>query len=144
MTESRPRIHSPRRAGGDGVPEVFCSDEQSGCTIDLPRWRQLAISSLLHEGVHGACELSVFFVDEATKENVLKKATEAATSTDSSSITFKKGDYGITAYLILGNDPDELVSDIGSNSTMAEQAFNKPWQTFINEWECKECPTVTN
>lgn len=66
MTESRPRIHSPRRAGGDGVPEVFCSDEQSGSTIDLPRWRQLAISALLYEGVHGACELSVFFVDEAT------------------------------------------------------------------------------
>ena len=66
MTESRPRIHTPRRAGGDGVPEVFCSDEQSGSTIDLPRWRQLAISSLLHEGVHGACELSVFFVDELT------------------------------------------------------------------------------
>lgn len=66
MTESRPRIHSPRRAGGDGVPEVFCSDEQSGSTVDLPRWRDLAISALLHEGVHGACELSVFFVDEVT------------------------------------------------------------------------------
>jgi probable rRNA maturation factor len=48
------------------VPEVFCSDEQSGSTIDLARWRQLAVSALLHEGVHGACELSVFFVDEAT------------------------------------------------------------------------------
>ena len=66
MTESRPRIHTPRRAGGDGVPEVFCSDEQSGSTIDLPRWRQLAISALLHQGVRGACELSVFFVDEPT------------------------------------------------------------------------------
>ena len=66
MTESRPRIHVPRRAGGDGVPEVFCSDEQSGSTVDLARWRELAISALLHEGVHGACEVSVFFVDEAT------------------------------------------------------------------------------
>ena len=52
MTESRPRIHVPRRAGGDGVPEVFCSDEQSGSTVDLARWRELAISALLHEGVH--------------------------------------------------------------------------------------------
>lgn len=66
MTESRPRIHVPRRAGGDGVPEVFCSDEQSGSAIDLSRWRQLAIAALLHEGVHGACELSIFFVDEPT------------------------------------------------------------------------------
>jgi hypothetical protein len=88
-------------------------------------------------------ETKFTFLDKATKENVLKKATETATSTDSSSITFKKGDYGITAYLILGNDPDELVSDIGSNSTMAEQAFNKPWQTFMNKWECKKCPTIT-
>ena len=88
-------------------------------------------------------ETKFIFVDEATKENVLKKATEAATSTDYSSITFKKGDYGITAYLILGNDPDELVSDLGYNSIEAERAFNKPWQAFMNEWECKECPTIT-
>lgn len=73
MTESRPRIHVPRRAGGDGVPEVFCSDEQSGSTIDLARWRQLAISALLHEGVHGACELSVFFVDEPTMADLNKE-----------------------------------------------------------------------
>ena len=66
MTDSRPRLHIPRRAGGDGVPEIFCSDEQSGTSVDLARWRQLAVATLLHEGVHGACELSVFFVDEAT------------------------------------------------------------------------------
>jgi len=66
MSDSRPRIHVPRRAGGDGVPEVFCSDEQSGSEVDLIRWRQLAVKALLHEGVHGACELSVFFVDEDT------------------------------------------------------------------------------
>lgn len=66
MNNFRPRIHAPRRAGGDGVPEVFCSDEQSGSEIDLSRWRKLAVAALLHEGVHGACELSVFFVDEAT------------------------------------------------------------------------------
>ena len=66
MTDSRPRLHMPRRAGGDGVPEIFCSDEQSGTSVDLARWRQLAVATLLHEGVHGACELSVFFVDEAT------------------------------------------------------------------------------
>jgi len=66
MSDSRPQIHAPRRAGGDGVPEVFCSDEQSGSEVDLMRWRQLAVKALLHEGVHGACELSVFFVDEVT------------------------------------------------------------------------------
>lgn len=66
MGDSRPRIDSPRRAGGDGVPEVFCSNEQSDVEIDLARWRSLAVSALLAEGVRGGCELSLFFVDERT------------------------------------------------------------------------------
>ncbi len=66
MGESRPRIDSPRRAGGDGVPEVFCSDEQSEVPIDVARWRKLAVAALVAEGVRGACELSLFFVDEET------------------------------------------------------------------------------
>lgn len=64
--DSRPRIDSPRRAGGDGVPEVFCSNEQNDVEIDLPRWRSLAINALRAEGVRGGCELSLFFVDEMT------------------------------------------------------------------------------
>lgn len=64
--ESRPRIDTPRRSGGDGVPDVFCSDEQSEVPIDVGRWRQLAVATLKSEGVRGACELSLFFVDEET------------------------------------------------------------------------------
>ena len=64
VADSRPRIDSPRRAGGDGVPEVFCSNEQNDVDIDLPRWRNLAVNALRSEGVRGGCELSLFFVDE--------------------------------------------------------------------------------
>ncbi len=64
MAESRPRIDAPRRAGGDGVPEVFCSDEQNTHPIDISRWRSLALKALLSEGVRGACELSLYFIDE--------------------------------------------------------------------------------
>lgn len=64
MSEARPRIDVPRRAGGDGVPEVYCSDEQADVEIDLSRWRRLALATLAAEGVRGACELSLFFVDE--------------------------------------------------------------------------------
>lgn len=64
--DSRPRIDSPRRAGGDGVPEVFCSNEQNDVEIDLSRWRNLAVNALRAEGVRGGCELSLFFVDEPT------------------------------------------------------------------------------
>ena len=64
MPDSRPRIDSPRRAGGDGIPEVFCSNEQSDADIDLSRWRELSLATLHHEGVRGACELSLYFIDE--------------------------------------------------------------------------------
>lgn len=64
--DSRPRIDSPRRAGGDGIPEVFCSNEQNYIDVDLPRWRMLAVNALRAEGVRGGCELSLFFIDEGT------------------------------------------------------------------------------
>ena len=31
-----------QRVGGDGVPEVFCADEQIDVRVDLERWQQLA------------------------------------------------------------------------------------------------------
>lgn len=46
------------------MPDVFCSDEQNDVVIDVARWRQLAVDSLLAEGVRGACELSLYFIDE--------------------------------------------------------------------------------
>lgn len=46
--------------------QVFCADEQSDVTIDIDRWRRLAASVLAAEGVRGAAELSVLFVDETT------------------------------------------------------------------------------
>ncbi len=54
------------RAGGVGVPDVFCGDEQDEVPIDLGRWRALALATLEEEGVRGLCELSLFFVDEET------------------------------------------------------------------------------
>lgn len=66
VAESKPRIDVPRRSGGDGVPEVFCSDEQDEVPIDLPRWRKLALATLREEGVRGACEMSLYFVDVET------------------------------------------------------------------------------
>jgi probable rRNA maturation factor len=64
VVESKPRIDAARRAGGDGVPEVFISDEQDDVPIDLARWRELALAALSAEGVRGLSELTVYFVDE--------------------------------------------------------------------------------
>lgn len=66
VVESKPRIEASRRAGGDGVPEVFISDEQDDVPIDLSRWRALALSTLSHEGVRGLCELTLYFVDRSS------------------------------------------------------------------------------
>jgi len=54
----------PRHVGGEGVVQVFCADEQSACTVDIERWRTLATRVLASEGVRGAAELSLLFVDE--------------------------------------------------------------------------------
>ena len=55
-----------RRVGGDGVVQVFCADEQSEVSIDVERWRRVAASVLSAEGIRGAAELSILFVDEST------------------------------------------------------------------------------
>jgi probable rRNA maturation factor len=60
----RPFANSKRKAGGDGRPEVFIADEQSSHPVELDRWRELVLNSLMEEGVRGNCELSVFFIDE--------------------------------------------------------------------------------
>ena len=53
----------PRRVGGDGEVQVFCADEQADISIDIDRWQRLATDVLRSEGVKGACELSLLFVD---------------------------------------------------------------------------------
>jgi probable rRNA maturation factor len=80
--DSRPRIDSPRRAGGDGVPEVFCSNEQNDVEIDLARWRTLAVNALRAEGVRGGCEMSLFFVDETTISSLNAEHMGKSGSTD--------------------------------------------------------------
>lgn len=64
MDDGKPKIARRRRSGGDGIPEVFCTDEQMFSEIDLPRWRLLSLATLIEEGIRGAVELSVIFVDE--------------------------------------------------------------------------------
>lgn len=64
MDDGKPKIASRRRSGGDGVPEIFCVDEQTFGDIDLSRWRLLSLATLTEEGIRGAVELSVMFIDE--------------------------------------------------------------------------------
>lgn len=43
---------------------VFCASEQDDVPLDLERWQQLARNVLEAEGVRGAAELSLIFVEE--------------------------------------------------------------------------------
>lgn len=70
MAETRPGFSKPRRTGGDGNPEVFCADEQVAVEVDLSRWQTLALDVLDAEGVRGAAELTVVFVDEGTMKQL--------------------------------------------------------------------------
>jgi len=70
MAETRPGLSRPRRTGGDGSPEVFCADEQVAVLVDLGRWQTLALDVLESEGVRGAAELTVVFVDEETMQQL--------------------------------------------------------------------------
>ena len=70
MAETRPGLSRPRRTGGDGTPEVFCADEQVAVAVDLGRWQTLALDVLEAEGVRGAAELTVVFVDEGTMQQL--------------------------------------------------------------------------
>jgi len=70
MAETRPGLSRPRRTGGDGNPEVFCADEQTDVEVDLGRWQTLALDVLESEGVRGAAELTVVFVDPGTMQQL--------------------------------------------------------------------------
>lgn len=61
---NRPRRSGTGRVGGDGELEVFVADEQGEISVDLERWRMLALDVLADLGVRGAAELSLLFVTQ--------------------------------------------------------------------------------
>ena len=63
MVDFLGRFKKPKRVGGDGELTVFCASEQEGIAIDLARWQLLASEVLKAEGVRGAAEMSILFVE---------------------------------------------------------------------------------
>lgn len=78
----RPRVHHPRRVGGDGDIEVFVADEQAAVPIDLERWQRLATEVLRSEGVRGLCEFSLLFVSETEIAELNEAHMDKAGPTD--------------------------------------------------------------
>jgi probable rRNA maturation factor len=78
----RPSVGGKRRIGGDGEPDVFVTDEQTDVTIDVMRWRDLALGVLAAEGVRGDVEMALLFVDEPAITGLNAEFMEERGSTD--------------------------------------------------------------
>lgn len=83
----------------------------------------------------------VVFTGGESLADVTRKVKEVCTGVDESSITFRKGDLGITSYIILGNEPEEIVADWGYKNDESDAEFTKSWKKFTAKWEDKKCPT---
>jgi probable rRNA maturation factor len=81
-TEPMPFSGKRRRRPEEGTLEVFVADEESGYDVDAARWATLAERVLAAEGIRGAAELSVLFVDEATMADLNARFMDADGSTD--------------------------------------------------------------
>ena len=82
MSEPRVKRTGPQKVGGEGDIEIFCSDEQSDISIDVPRWRQLAEDILRSQGVRGASELTLMFVPETAITGLNEQYMGKTGSTD--------------------------------------------------------------
>ena len=76
-TASRRRPSPP-----EGEPSVFGADEQSAQPVDLASLSRLAESVLEAEGVRGACELSLYFLDEVAMAELNERFMGMAGATD--------------------------------------------------------------
>ena len=72
-----------RRTGPpEGEVLVFSADEQHDADVDLPHLTALAEGVLAAEGVRGQCELSLYFVDEATIADLNQRFLDEEGPTD--------------------------------------------------------------
>ena len=77
----------PRRAGRrprppEGTPSVFAADEQNDHPVDIAHLVHLVRSVLDAEGVTGACELSLYFVDAVAMAEANERFMGARGPTD--------------------------------------------------------------
>lgn len=71
-----------RPSAPEGELSVFGADEQSAQPVDLAPLLRLAESVLEAEGVRGACELSVYFLDEVAMAELNERFMGASGATD--------------------------------------------------------------
>lgn len=77
-----PLTSKRRRLPDEGTLEVFVADEQGEEPVDSARWGKLAEAVLHAEGIRGAAELSLLFVDEPTIAELNVRFMDSAGPTD--------------------------------------------------------------
>lgn len=84
MTGPPPLDPRRRRRPGppDGEPVVFGADEQAAIEVELDHFTRLAEGVLRAEGVRGASELALYFVDEPTIADLNERFLGASGPTD--------------------------------------------------------------
>jgi hypothetical protein len=69
-------------------------------------------------------------------------AAEVITSVDESHLVVSDGSATATLFIVLGNEPEELVADIASKSDSLMDRIDGAVSLFSGLWEGKPCPTV--
>jgi probable rRNA maturation factor len=77
-----PLISKRRRLPDEGTLEVFVADEQADRPVQAERWGTLAEQVLDAEGIRGAAELSVLFVDVLSMTELNRRFMDVEGPTD--------------------------------------------------------------
>ena len=121
---------TPRRPGPpEGTPSVFAADEQHDVDVDIAGLVKLAEEVLRAEGVKGACELAMTFVDETTIAELNKEFLGEDGPTDV--LAFPIDDEIVES----GRSPD-------SGSTGPDRPDVEPGEVPILLGDVMVCPTV--
>ena len=72
-----------------------------------------------------------------------QEATEAIVAVDESWLRIgREGKMRGTIYIVLGNEPDELVADYGANTEDMMPLIEEAVEAHRNMWEGKKCPVM--
>ena len=118
-----------RDLGGDGAPEVFVADEQNAEPVDVVRWGRLAEQVLEAEGIRGAAELSLLFVDEVAITELNERWLDGEGATDV--LAFPIDDDLVE----VGRSPD-------SGSTGPDRSPPEPSDSPVMLGDVVICPSV--
>lgn len=105
-------------------------------------WKPVVASFLLHMQERGFRAFAVNNGDGFVKtENNLFKTIDEATACDEASIRFHAPDNSLfTAYIVLGNEPYELVADFTSRDTETGKAFTAAVEEWSDSMQGMTCP----